>query len=132
IAPLVGHLEAGLTRMALCDETGLIRIAVALREALVNAMEHGNLEVSSVLREGDGRSYHELVQARRQQSPYCDRRVHLTVKESRSEAVYAVRDEGPGFDPSILPDPTDPANLEKVSGRGLLLICTFMDEVHHD
>jgi anti-sigma regulatory factor (Ser/Thr protein kinase) len=53
-------------------------------------------------------------------------------RESRDEALYVVRDEGPGFDPSILPDPTDPANLEKVSGRGLLLIRTFMDEIHHD
>jgi anti-sigma regulatory factor (Ser/Thr protein kinase) len=53
-------------------------------------------------------------------------------RESRDEAVYVVRDEGPGFDPSILPDPTDPSNLEKVSGRGLLLIRTFMDEIHHD
>ena len=40
-----------------------------------------------------------------------------------------VRDEGNGFDPTILPDPTDPANLEKSSGRGILLMRTFMDEV---
>ena len=33
---------------------------------------------------------------------------------------------------TTLPDPTDPANIEKVSGRGLLLIRTFMDEVHHN
>ena len=43
-----------------------------------------------------------------------------------------VRDEGLGFDPSLLPDPTDPANLGKVSGRGLLLIQTFMDHVEHN
>ena len=38
---------------------------------------------------------------------------------------------GNGFDPTTLPDPTDPANLDKVSGRGLLLIRTFMDEVDY-
>ena len=43
-----------------------------------------------------------------------------------------VRDEGPGFDPATLPDPTDPSNLERVGGRGLLLIRTFMDEVRHN
>lgn len=43
-----------------------------------------------------------------------------------------IRDEGPGFDSTSLPDPTDPVNLEKVSGRGLLLIRTFMDEVRHN
>ena len=40
-----------------------------------------------------------------------------------------IRDEGEGFDPATLPDPTDPANLEKASGRGILLMRTFMDEI---
>jgi anti-sigma regulatory factor (Ser/Thr protein kinase) len=40
-----------------------------------------------------------------------------------------VRDEGRGFDPATLPDPLDPAQLETTTGRGLLLIRTFMDEV---
>jgi CheY-like chemotaxis protein/anti-sigma regulatory factor (Ser/Thr protein kinase) len=131
IPPLVGHLEAGLTRMKLSDETGLIQIAIALREAIINAMEHGNLEADSALRERDGGTYSKLLEERRRQEPYKDRRVHVMSRESRDEAMYVVRDEGPGFDPSILPDPTDPGNLEKVSGRGLLLIRTFMDEIHH-
>jgi anti-sigma regulatory factor (Ser/Thr protein kinase) len=42
---------------------------------------------------------------------------------------FVIRDQGPGFDPAQLPDPTDPENLERVSGRGLLLMRTFMDEV---
>ena len=46
--------------------------------------------------------------------------------------TYVITDEGPGFDPSSLPDPTDLENLEKASGRGLLLIRTFMDEVQHN
>ena len=53
----------------------------------------------------------------------------MTAKLSPAEAHFVIRDEGPGFDPSACPDPTDPANLEKRSGRGLLLIRTFMDEV---
>ena len=48
---------------------------------------------------------------------------------TRHEAVYRIRDEGPGFDPARLPDPTDPARLERTTGRGLLLIRAFMDEV---
>jgi CheY-like chemotaxis protein len=132
IPPLVGHLEANLLRMKLCDETGLIQVAVALREALVNAMFHGNLELTSDIREKDERAYMDLAERRRALIPYRDRRVHVTAKETRSEATYVVLDEGPGFDPSALPDPTDPANLEKVSGRGLLLIRTFMDAVTHN
>jgi CheY-like chemotaxis protein len=132
VAPLVSHLQQNLTRMRICDENGLIRVAVALREALSNAILHGNLELSSDLRAEDGDAYYELMMQRRQEEPYEDRYVHVNAKESRTEAVYVIRDEGRGFDPSTLPDPTDPANVEKVTGRGLLLIRTFMDEVRHN
>jgi CheY-like chemotaxis protein/anti-sigma regulatory factor (Ser/Thr protein kinase) len=129
ISPLVNHLQENLTRMKVCDENDLIRVAVALREALNNAIVHGNLEVSSELREQDERRYYSLMDERRQREPYRSRVVMVIAEESRAEAVYIVRDEGQGFDTANLPDPTDPANLEKVSGRGLLLIRTFMDEV---
>lgn len=132
IPPLIGHLEGNLMRMKLCDGTGLIRISVALREAVLNAIQHGNLEVSSEMRDPDEKRFYDLVEERRRQEPYKDRRVHVVAKESRNQAVYVIRDEGPGFDPSKLPDPTDPANLEKVAGRGLLLIRTFMDQVSHN
>ena len=128
---LIGHLQDQMVQMQLVDKNGLIRVGTALVEVLMNAIEHGNLEVSSELREDpDSNAYKRLVEQRRHMAPYRDRRVHLTARFSRREAVYTVRDEGPGFDVSRLPDPTDPANLEKSSGRGLLLIRTFMDEVH--
>ena len=120
------------TLIRMWPETGRIQVAVALREALVNAIFHGNLEVSSTLLEQTGDVFSQVVERRRRQSPYQDRRVHVTAKETRFEAIYVVRDEGPGFDPSTLPDPTDLANLDKPSGRGLLLIRTFMDEVRHN
>jgi CheY-like chemotaxis protein len=129
IAPLIGHVQENLTRMGLCQETDLVRVAVALREALSNAIIHGNLEVDSALRENNEASYYMQIEERKRQEPYRSRTVSVVAEESRSEAVYVVRDEGPGFDCSNLPDPTDPANLERVSGRGLLLIRTFMDEV---
>jgi DNA-binding response OmpR family regulator/anti-sigma regulatory factor (Ser/Thr protein kinase) len=132
INPLIGHVHQNLARMKFVDEIGLIRIGVAIREALINAIQHGNLEVSSELRAHDDDSYYAMVEERRQVAPYRDRRVHFVARESRTEAVYVVGDEGPGFDPQGLPDPTDPANLHKEYGRGLLLIRTFMDEVTHN
>jgi CheY-like chemotaxis protein len=132
IPPLIGYLQDNLARMKLCDEIGRIRVSVALQEALTNAIQHGNLEVSSALRERDDKAYYALAEERRRQKPYSQRRIHVSARESALEAVYIVRDDGPGFDPSSLPDPTDPSNLERVSGRGLLLIRTFMDEVYHN
>ena len=129
IGPLVTYLQEHVSRMGLCDETDRMRIGVALEEALTNAMYHGNLQVGSELREEDDRAYCALVETRRNQVPYKERRIHVRARLSRDEAVFVVRDEGTGFDPSCLPDPTDPANLERVSGRGILLMRTFMDDV---
>jgi CheY-like chemotaxis protein/anti-sigma regulatory factor (Ser/Thr protein kinase) len=128
----IGHLRGLLGEMRLCDENQQLRICVALREALINAMHHGNLEVHSALLEKGDKSYMDLVAERRRQAPYKDRRVHVTVRQSASAAAYTIRDEGPGFDPGALPDPRDPDNLDKLSGRGLLLIRTFMDDVRHN
>jgi anti-sigma regulatory factor (Ser/Thr protein kinase) len=58
--------------------------------------------------------------------------VFCTARLSRAEVSVTIRDEGPGFDPGSLPDPTDPANLGRIGGRGLLLIRTFMDSVTHN
>ena len=130
---LVVRLQDELGRLGLCDENERARIATAFDEALVNAMIHGNLEVSSELRANDdGKQYYQLIEQRRQQLPYRDRRVVVKVRSSRAEASIAIRDEGPGFNPADVPDPTDPANLERVSGRGLMLINAFMDEVSHN
>jgi CheY-like chemotaxis protein/anti-sigma regulatory factor (Ser/Thr protein kinase) len=130
LAPLIGHLQDQMGQLKLCDKSNLIRVGNALHEVLVNAIEHGNLELSSTLREGGNRTaYLKLIEERRRQVPYRDRRVYVTARFSHTEAVYVIRDEGPGFDPSTLPDPTDPCNLEKTTGRGLLLIHTFMDDV---
>ena len=131
VPPLVGRLQQQLVRKGLFNENVLLRVSMALREALVNAIEHGNLEVSSQLRERNDNSYSQELQRRREQEPYRSRRVTLSAKETRDHVTYVIRDEGPGFDVGALPDPTDPENLEKASGRGLLLIRAFMDEVSH-
>ncbi len=129
IAPLVGYLQEGVARLGICAEADQMRLALALDEALVNALYHGNLELSSELREHDGEAYQTLVDQRIGQPPYRDRRIFVHARLSTDAAEFVIRDQGPGFDPSKLPDPTDPTNLEKVTGRGILLMRTFMDDV---
>ena len=132
IPSLLAQLELGVTRMQLFDHGAWMRIAVALREAFVNAIYHGNLDLSSQLLEQDHVSFAELVQQRRREAAFADRRVHVTACETRTEATYVIRDEGRGFDPAALSDPTSPQNLDRLTGRGLFLIRTFMDEVRHN
>jgi CheY-like chemotaxis protein/anti-sigma regulatory factor (Ser/Thr protein kinase) len=129
IPVLVMQVQEHLAPFRFCDQNGVIRIGVALEEALLNGMYHGNLEVDSQLRQEDERQFHALIDERRRQKPYSDRRLHVQARLTAKQAEFSVADEGPGFDPSQLPDPTDPANLDTVGGRGLLLIRTFMDEV---
>jgi serine/threonine-protein kinase RsbW len=101
-------LEYLLDRVA---KLGLIKIEqsnlfVALDEAFVNAVRHGNRNDPSKL-------------------------LRVTAELSAHEAIFTVEDEGDGFDVREIPDPRDPANLFKSSGRGVLLIYNIMDEVEY-
>lgn len=80
---------------------------VALDEAFVNAVKHGNKYDS-----------HKLVR--------------ITAEVSKQEARFTIEDEGEGFDVNSIPDPLDPENLFKSSGRGVLFIFNIMDEVEYN
>jgi len=130
---VIARLRDQVEQMAVCTEQELLQVATALDESLLNAMIHGNLEVSSKLRDHDcGAPYRQMIKQRQAVSPYRERRVHVHVAVTREKAAFVIRDEGPGFDPTKIPDPRDPANLANLSGRGLLLIHAFMDEVQHN
>jgi serine/threonine-protein kinase RsbW len=81
------------------------QIGMAVRECVVNAVVHGN-------------RYNR------------NKKVHLDIEHPEGALSITVGDEGEGFDPSSLPDPLAPENLLRQSGRGLLLIRSFMDEVN--
>ena len=85
-------------------EMEIFAIKMAVEEALVNAIKHGN-----------------------QLDPAKSVRVTYRVSPERFEVC--ITDEGPGFDPNDVPDPTAPENLERPCGRGLLLMRYYMSEV---
>ncbi|MEO8497891.1 MAG: ATP-binding protein, partial [Planctomycetota bacterium] len=128
----ISRIRQILRQANLYDEATEIRTCVALEEALTNAMFHGNLDLDSRLREGDRQTFRVLVEERRSVDPYRHRRIHVSVSVEADRGAIVIRDEGQGFDATNLPDPTDPANLERLSGRGLLLMRTFMDEVRYN
>lgn len=133
VAPLVRYLEDHIGSLQLCDESELVRVGVALHESLSNAISHGNLELDSDLRqEEDERLYYEMGETRKLIWPYCDRRVHVYASLNTERVRFVIRDEGPGFNHQKVVDPTHEENFERIGGRGLLLIRSFMDEVSYN
>ena len=97
------HAESFIKGHGLGDEV-LSAVDLAVRESVANAVKHGN-------------------------KFDAEKMVEITFVLSPKGVEIKVRDFGPGFDPTSLPDPTDPANLLKATGRGILFMRTFMDEV---
>jgi len=129
VSPLVRYLEDHIGSLRLCDEHELVRIGVALHESLSNAINHGNLELDSDLRQDDESIYYELAEARKVMWPYCDRKVYFDASLNGERVRFVIRDEGPGFNHQKILDPTAEENMERIGGRGLLLIRSFMDSV---
>jgi serine/threonine-protein kinase RsbW len=79
-------------------------VDMAVREAVTNAVLHGNRQDET-------------------------KTVEVSFRSSPEAIEITVRDRGEGFDTGSVPDPTDPENLLKTNGRGMLFMRTFMDEV---
>jgi CheY-like chemotaxis protein len=134
IDPLVDLIQQMVAGMNLTDETGRFRIGAAVKESLLNAIYRGNLEVSFQamqdtrvsLLEGQGA---DPVGQRRSQLPYAQRRVKVAVVIDGAAARFVIDDEGPGFDPSSVVPAGKPGSLDPQTGRGLVLMRAFMDDV---
>ncbi len=104
----VGTVEAAAEKLAMeagLDEEECFHITMAVREAAVNAVMHGN---------------------------EYDPNKHLSVsfENNGDSLVFVIADQGKDLDPAMLPDPLAPENLLRGTGRGIFLIRSFMDEVH--
>lgn len=135
IHPLVSYLTERAAAFGLCDNTLEKHVAIALEEALLNALYHGNLELSSadLNRAGDellAQGNAPSIAHRQRAAPYCDRQIHVRATLSPDQAEFVIRDEGPGFDYAVCtPLVIDDGELSRPTGRGLLLMYSFMDEV---
>lgn len=82
-------------------------IRLALEEGLNNAIKHGNRMAR-------------------------EKKVEVAFEIDADQVAITITDEGPGFNPGVIPDPTADENLEKPSGRGIMLMRAYMDEVQYD
>ena len=107
----VGSISSFVDRLMLlirkCVPDGESEVEIALREALANAIIHGN---------------HENPR----------KHVHVRFRCNPDEVSIAVKDEGRGFDINEMPDPTAPENIGSGHGRGIYLMKAFMDEVRFE
>jgi DNA-binding NarL/FixJ family response regulator len=129
IPVLCGYLLDGLEEFGLCTVANRMQIAVAIEEGMTNGIVHGNLEVSSRLREGEAGLYEEEIARRRGSAPYAHRVLTVIGICSRDVATIEIRDEGSGFDPAEVVDPTEPRNIDRPHGRGLYLMRAFADQL---
>jgi serine/threonine-protein kinase RsbW len=91
--------EAGL------DEDERFHVTMAVHEAAINAVLHGN-------------DYNPKLE------------IDVSMENTGSKLVFIIADQGNGFDPDHLPDPSTPENILRGTGRGIFLIRSLMDEVH--
>ena len=129
---LVSHVQQLLRCLPLADETERLRVSLALEEALTNAYYHGNLEIGAAVASADREVYTALAEQRLAEAPYRDRRIHVAITVSRNEAVFVVRDQGPGFDVKRLPADANLPDADQGAGRGVILMRTIMDEVTYN
>jgi len=104
----VAEVEAAaerLTQAAGLDEDESFRVAMAVREAAVNAVLHGN-------------GYDPAKQ------------ISASFENNGKSLIITIADQGEGLDPDKIPDPLAPENLLRGTGRGIFLIRSFLDEVH--
>jgi serine/threonine-protein kinase RsbW len=106
-APCVLQAVAGEMAAAGYPEDDVFAVCLGLNEALLNAVLHGN-----------GRD--------------PAKRVRVSYRVTAERVVAEVEDEGPGFDPDNVPDPRAPENLERLGGRGLLLMQAYLTWVRYN
>ncbi|HKP85433.1 MAG TPA: ATP-binding protein [Blastocatellia bacterium] len=103
---LVASVTKSVTVKMGFNEDDASWIELAVHEAVINAITHGNKNAD-------------------------DKQVEVRFVTEHDTLTVFVRDYGAGFDPAHLPDPTNSANLLNPSGRGIFYMRTFMDEVEH-
>jgi serine/threonine-protein kinase RsbW len=104
--PTLSYLTTRVEKMGVIDAS-TSNLFIALDEAFANAVKHGNKSDTSKM-------------------------VRIAADISGDEASFTIEDEGEGFDISSIPDPRDPINLMKASGRGVFFISSIMDEVRYN
>ena len=114
-----------------CDQQRATKLVTALTEALTNAIVHGNLEISSALKEQADGAFAQALAERSMDPTYAERLVDIEMCYDGGCCTWTITDQGPGFDVDKVLARLDSDEPEALlaSGRGIMLMRAFLDEV---
>ncbi|HLP62608.1 MAG TPA: SpoIIE family protein phosphatase [Candidatus Deferrimicrobium sp.] len=107
---------------------------IGLQELLINAIEHGNLDISNMEKQEllDRGDYNRVLKERMQQPEFREKFVDIKIFSTPEYLKITLEDMGKGFDPSQIPDPENPENFLKESGKGILMAIHAFDKVEYN
>jgi anti-sigma regulatory factor (Ser/Thr protein kinase) len=134
ITPTVEYLKQRAVLCGACHETRATKLLLVLHEALTNAIIHGNLELSSDLKEDGDDAFANALAERSLDARYSSRAVIIDIDYDGHRCLWTFTDQGPGFDHEryTQADEPDEAGLWLSSGRGILLMRAFLDGLRYE
>jgi anti-sigma regulatory factor (Ser/Thr protein kinase) len=135
ISPTVEYLKQKAILSGACDESRAGRLELALHEALTNSVVHGNLELSSDLKDRGDSAFAEALAMRASDPAYGSCQVDIETNYDGQRYTWVLTDQGQGFDADKVlrrrEEPEEEAFL-RPSGRGILLMKAFLDDVRYE
>lgn len=134
IEPTVEFLKQRALLCGACQEGRAGRLIIALHEALTNSIVHGNLEISSRVKEQSDQAFARLLAERASTPEYGERTVTIEMNYDGQKCQWVLTDQGKGFDvdSQLNKDIPDEAEMFLASGRGILLMRAFLDGVEYE
>ncbi|MBS0618485.1 MAG: ATP-binding protein [Spirochaetes bacterium] len=135
ISTFMSEIMHIISRFSGIDKKTTLTLRLALYEMLVNAMEHGNLEINYEMKKNlleEVIDYQRYLQERANSEPFAKRKVLVSYKYDGKSITFTITDEGKGFDASKVPNPHSSENLERLNGRGIFISRVNMTRVTYN
>src|SRR5437016_2479310 len=134
VEPTVEYLRQKALLCGACQESRSGKLLLALQEALVNAVVHGNLELSSELKEHADSSFAEALAQRAADGELSNRTVDVLVEYDGRRCRWIITDQGKGFDvdAAMRRLESDDPEVILASGRGIMIMRSFLDDVKYE
>jgi len=133
--PISEHLTRDLVQVGIVDKEFLFNVKFGIQEMIINAIEHGNLEItyeqkSEMLR--NGLDLNEIIKKYSTLPKFKNRKVYIKYLLTKKRALYIIKDQGSGFNWKETPDCSKSENYLLEHGRGIMMTKNYFDEVRYN